>query len=35
VKWKLKGSLERMVFCWGEHVKERLAVVDTGVRMFC
>jgi hypothetical protein len=29
--WKVSW----MVFCWGKHVKEHLAEVDTGERMFC
>jgi hypothetical protein len=28
VLWKV----DWMVFCWGKHVKERLAEVDTGVK---
>ena len=34
LKWKLKGSLEsRLGLCWGKHVKECLAEVDTGERL--
>ena len=30
LKWKLKGSLEsRLGLCWGKHVKECLAEVDS------
>jgi hypothetical protein len=37
LKWKLEGSLESqlcwMVVCWGKHVKECLAEVDTGKKL--